>query len=152
MNMHNPNVGPLKNTLQGPIPAQEKKHYFCELSNVLMSTHSVNIEAFSCQQWDNSKADCEFLKHAYKLLRVLKRQEAMKWGKWTKSGYNDGVEKQKGPFLFNQAPSELTNSFSSPSSLAHLHLFYVPASYYAGVYAKKVVRFAKWVAPFPHTF
>lgn len=42
-------------------------------------------------------------------------QAAMKWGKWTKKGYNDAAQKQKGPFLFNQAPSELANSFSSPS-------------------------------------
>lgn len=42
-------------------------------------------------------------------------QEAMEWWKVTKKGCTDGVEKQKGPFLFNQGPSELPNSFSSPS-------------------------------------
>lgn len=73
----------------------------------------------------------------------------MKWGVRTKQGFNELIEKQKGPFLFNQAASELL--FSS-IPLAHLHLFNVPASIMQKCALKKVVQAPKWVASFPHIF
>lgn len=66
----------------------------------------------------------------------------MKWGKWTQKGYN-GAEKQKGPFLFNQAPSELTNSLSSPSSSLICISFMSLLPIMQKCMLKKVVQFTK---------
>lgn len=154
MNVINPTVGSL--WIPFKVPPAAQTYSLCKSSSVLTFIHSVKTEVFMCQQRDNNKTGLELCKQTFKQIlqqqRALKRQETMKWWKLTKRGCNDGVEKQKGPFLFNQAPSELPNFSSSPSPSLICISFMSLLSHYANADAEKVVRFAKRVAPFPHTF
>lgn len=98
MNVINLNVDLLRTPLKVHLPY--KQIPFVDHQGSFLSKHSITTEGFICQQQHNNKSELKLFKQTFKelLLRQseVKRQEAMKWGLWTKDGYNDGTGKTEG--------------------------------------------------------
>lgn len=117
-------------------------------SSAFMSRHSLSTEDFICQRQDNNKVGPQLLKQTFKEIlpwqNELKRQESVEMGIWAKKPYNDDRKREE--TFPVQSVAIWTYKLLFSSYPAHLHLFYVPTSYYAEVYAKNAVWSAKWIS------